>query len=248
MANINNTSTDHPHPINFRLTRVLDRGWGEMAFEYQWDSTTGLKGEDGLTNPDLNCCKLYEMTSYASNAGTYQDGYFHPTSPPFPEWRFRDPTDGRSAPVALGCFAASQGWAWDRHKLGGALIIPPDEVSIRDGFYGGIYSIKAIQEYRFHCEVCNMDAIVPGKSSGPHSIRRIFALKDNLSVLQPEKPSDNNSDTYSEQCVVYNASSLPSPTRRVWRYMLLKHQSKATMDINENGYVDDSAHIGFGPF
>lgn len=217
MPPVINPSIGHPHPVDFRLTRILDRGWGEMAFEYQWNSTSGLKGEDRLTNPDLDSCMLYEMTSYAGNEGTYQDGYFLPPSPPFMGWRFREPTDGRNAPVALGCFAASQGWAWDRHKLGGALSIPDSNIACNSA----IYSIQAVQEYRFHCEICDMDAIVPGKSSGPHSIMRVFAEKDNLFIRRAEQ---------------------------VWRYQLEKHQSIATMDIDIKGYVDDSAHIGFGPF
>ncbi len=160
----------HPHPCNFRLHRKLDRGWGEMAFEYRWDSDSGSRAGDDLSVPDLEHCRLYEMTVYSSlaskNAGTWRDGYFHPLDPPFPGWQFRDPTDGRTGPVGLECFPASQGWAWDRHTRRGRLIIPQES---------GVYEISAIQSYRFQCAICGADAVVTGPDAGPHELRRTFA-------------------------------------------------------------------------
>ena len=170
-------SVGHPHPCNFRLHRRLDRGWGEMAFEYRWDSTSGLKAEDELSAPDLAHCSLYEMTRYAAtntgNVGAWRDGYFYPPDPPFPDWKFRDPTDGRSGPVGLECFPASQGWAWDRHTRRGRLVIPPER---------GEYAIRAVQSYRFQCAICGLDAPVPGPDAGPHELRRIFAPAEKRGV------------------------------------------------------------------
>src|SRR5438067_1188126 len=144
---------DHSHPCGFRLVRTLDKGWGEMAFEYRWDSTSGIKANDS-GNPDLAHCSLYEVTTYADNPGCYRDGSLFPPDPPFVDWRFRDPTDGRTAPVALGRFPATQGWAWDRHKLGGRLLLPDsDETS---------FSIVAVQEYRFHCGICGLNGLLSG--------------------------------------------------------------------------------------
>src|SRR5262249_37182357 len=82
---------------------------------------------------------------------------------------FRDPTDGRSGPVGLECFPASQGWAWDRHKLAGALVIPPT--------VGDEYTIVATQTYRYFCARCEIDAAVPGPDAGPHRIVRTFRPK-----------------------------------------------------------------------
>ena len=159
---------EHAHPCNFRLHRRLDRGWGEMAFEYRWDSTSGRKAEDEIEVPDLEHCRLYEMTTYSTtfNAGEWREGYFLPPAPPFPEWKFRDPTDGRTGPVGLECFPASQGWAWDRHTRRGRLVIPAEP---------GEYSIRAVQSYRFQCAICGADERVHGADAGPHELRRTFA-------------------------------------------------------------------------
>lgn len=207
-----------------------------MAFEYRWDSTlqsaSNVSAESAVdknaSDPlDLEYCFLYEYTTYDGNQGTYQNDYFSPSNPPFVEWRFRNPTDGRTAPVALGYFAASQGWAWDRHKLGGKLFIPDDstprpEIS---------YAFVALQQYRFHCQRCGMDAPVPGATSGPHAITRTFAP---LSHTLPPIPTSN--------WMIRDKDTV------VWRYTLQKHGHTATYDINAWGdYVDDSAHLGFGP-
>lgn len=200
---------EHPHPCEFRLLRTLDKGWGEMAFEYGWNSDSGIKEPDGST-PDLAHCFLYEVTTYAGNTGRYQEGYLFPPDPPFMDWKFRDPTDGRNAPVALGRFSAVQGWAWDRHKLGGRLLIPetgPAE-----------YRIIAMQEYRFHCEVCGADSLL----FGPHPIERRF--------FQQSAPIESGIE---ETC---------------WRYLFQKHNTCAFLDISRKGYVADSAGIGFGPW
>ena len=53
-------------PVLQHLVRTLDKGWGEMAFEYRWDSSSGRKAQDG-GNPDLSPCSLYEITTYADN-------------------------------------------------------------------------------------------------------------------------------------------------------------------------------------
>lgn len=201
----------HPHPCNFRLHRHQDRGWGELAFEYRWDSTSGCKAEDGLGNPDLEHCYLYEMTCYEGNMGRFEDGFYRPCEPPFLAWRFREPTDGRTGPVGYERFVATQGWAWDRHKLGGRLIVPDE---------AGIFTITAIQQYRFHCERCGADLPVPGSHAGPHALVRRFSLREGVRM----------------------EGNLP-----VWRYELSKHGLSAWMDINMQGYVADSAAIGFGP-
>ena len=196
----------HAHPRNFRLHRRLDRGWGEMAFEYRWDSTSGRKAEDEIEVPDLEHCRLYEMTTYAANAGEWRDGYFHPPDPPFPDWQFRDPTDGRTGPVGLECFPASQGWAWDRHTRRGRFAIPPEPAE---------YTIRATQCYRFQCAICGADDLVSGPDAGPHELQRIFAP-------------------------VAGGSS-------AWRYTFQKHGHSAWLEIDAEGYVADSAGIGFGP-
>lgn len=200
----------HFHPCNFRYHRFVDRGWGEAAFEYRWDSTSGVKAEDGIGNPDLEHCFLYEMTSYQENEGVYREGFLHPPAPPFVDWKFRVPTDGRTGPVGQECFCATQGWAWDRHKLAGRLIIPERQKA---------YTIAAIQQYCFHCDLCGMDAVISGSDAGPHRILRTFA------------PLGENAD----------------PLLQTWRYSLHKHCHSVWMNVNRQGYVADSADIGFGP-
>ena len=108
------------------------------------------------------------MTTYSAtfNAGEWRGGYFLPPDPPFPDWKFRDPTDGRTGPVGLECFPASQGWAWDRHTRRGRLVIPSEP---------GQYAIRAVQSYRFQCAVCGADEMVHGADAGPHELRRTFA-------------------------------------------------------------------------
>jgi hypothetical protein len=124
--------------------------------------------EDSL---DLAHCFLYEITTYAGNEGRYDESWFYPADPPFIGWRFRDPTDGRTGPVGLERFAASQGWAWDRHKIGGRLVPPAD---------GRTYAIHAVQEYHFHCELCGLDAVLPGPDAGPLGLTREFAPHDTV--------------------------------------------------------------------
>jgi hypothetical protein len=211
---MNDLPLNHPHPCNFRLCRHQDRGWGELALEYRWDSTSGLKAEDSVGNPDLSHCFLYEMTHYEANNGTMTEGFFLPSCPPFQNWKFRHPTDGRTGPVGYECFDATQGWAWDRHKLGGRLLLPttPD-----------LYTITATQEYRFTCRLCGLDRRVPGSASGPHLLLRKFAPREDVA-----------------------RSSIAPPS--VWRYSLSKHNLTAWIDIDANGYIADSASIGFGPW
>jgi hypothetical protein len=72
---------DHPHPRNFRLARHFDRGWGEIAFKYRWDSDSGLKSDAGCDELDLGHCFLYEVTTYAGNAGSYREGWVLSTRP-----------------------------------------------------------------------------------------------------------------------------------------------------------------------
>ena len=206
-----------------------------MAFEYRWNSTSNYAGDNSANvtsninavgDLDLEHCFLYELTTYADNKGTYRNGYFTPPNPPFAEWWFRDPTDGRTAPVALGYFAASQGWAWDRHKRHGKLIIPDVSVTPVEPSY----TIIATQQYRFHCERCGTDAIVSGSASGPHAIVRTFApLNANL----PANP-------------LFDWLLRAKDT--IWRYTFQKQGHQATLDLNAlGGYVDDSAHLGYGP-
>lgn len=195
---------DHAHPCNFRCSRHYDRGWGEIAFEYRWDATPVPDGAAG----DLTHCYLYEFTTYGHGDRCGGERYM-PPDPPFLGWTFRNPTDGRFGPVGLERFAASQGWAWDRHKLGGRLLVLPAT---------GMYTIVARQEYRFQCELCGQDGRVPGPDAGPHLITRTFA---------PITAEGENA---------------------VWRYRIRKHDREAWMDLDAAGYVDDSAHIGFGPW
>ncbi len=265
---------DHAHPCNFRLVRALDRGWGEMAFEYHWDSTSGLQGEDGQSNPDLNACTLYEYTTYPPgaaadisgllpanhaaqhtrvNQGRHDAGWYYPSDPPFAAWKFRDPTDGRTAPVALGCFSAINGWAWDRHKLAGRLDVPEHaaqhkfNASIEQEYQENleqIFVIAAMQEYRFHCSMCGVDAIVPGSHSGPHMLLRCFAPRRLNGTTHTSLPQSDIMDKVVTPDAQRNADK---PLPLVWRYSFHKHQAGAYLDLNAAGYVDDSAHIGFGP-
>lgn len=187
---------DHPHPCSFRLTRWMDRGWGELACEYRWDATEG--SVEGLER-----CQLYELIRYADTSE--EPGWFFAADPPFVGWRFRNPTDGRTAPVGLECFPASWGYAWDRHKMLGRLALPAESRE---------YVIRGIQEFRFQCELCGADEVVPGTHSGPHAIERRFT------------PVGSGG----------------------WRYSTVKHGLSAWMDLDANGYVADSANIGFGPW
>jgi hypothetical protein len=205
-------SSSHPHPCNFRLHRSLDRGWGEIAFEYRWDSTSGEGDTGSLERADLAHCHLYEVTHYSGNKGKYVDGWFYPVDPPFAGWKFRDPTDGRTGPVGLECFPASQGWAWDRHKIGGRIVVPP---------CGPVeYVISATQMYRFYCDLCGVDEIVPGANGGPHLIVRTLRRKEEAGGAGTE----------------------------VWRYAIAKHDRRAWMDLGPSGFIGDSAGLGFGPW
>ncbi len=193
-----------PHPCNFRPVQWRDNGWGDMAFCYSWDATVG-------DCAGLERCVLFEVTRYAGSGGRDLDGWYYPPDPPFVGWRFRNPTDGRTAPVGMECFSASIGRAWDRHKRVGRLVVPVDTAT---GFF-----ISAHQEYWFRCELCGGEE----RLCTPHPIERRFVplgLKDGLQ----------------------------DKGLAVWRYSLKKHGFEAYLDMTSNGYVGDSANIGFGPW
>jgi DNA-binding transcriptional MerR regulator len=156
----------HAHPRNFALARHIDRGWGELAFEYWWEASDGSSPGDSGELDSLSHCVLYEVTGYAGNEGAYTDGWYIPPEPPFAGWRFRDPTDGRTAEVGMECFVATHGRAWDRHKIGGRLLPPVEPAT---------FSFKAVQTYRFYCDECGLDEVIPGPRGGPHEIVRTFA-------------------------------------------------------------------------
>jgi hypothetical protein len=182
-------------------------GWGEMSFAYCWDSTSGLSGEAGYSLPDLEHCVLFEVTAYSGNVGHYENGWYFPPNPPFSGWKFRDPTDGRTAPVGMECFPASNARAWDRHKRAGRLLVPADSSET--------FVIRAEQTYWFHCEICGVEEPL----CSPHLIERRF--EPQTDILSGET---------------------------VWRYSLRKHNAEAWLDINREGYVADSAGLGFGPW
>lgn len=203
----------HPHPCRFRMHGYRDRGWGELAFEYRWEPTQKNQADEKPGIEELTYCYIYEVTEYGENEGRFIKGWFYPPAPPFIAWQFRHPTDGRTAPVGMEYFPATQGWAWDRHKLGGKLAIPPKELRT--------YTIRAVQQYWFYCELCNQDFPL----SKPQEILRSFATICSDVSLNPTDSPD-----------------------MIWRYSLTKHDVTAWMEINRNGYVADSANIGFGPF
>ncbi len=91
-----------------------------------------------------------------------------PHNPPFVDWQFRDPTNGRTGRVGYERFSAAQGWAWDRHKLGGRLTAPKIQRAV---------SIIAVQRYYFYCERCGVDLQSPGPDAGPHSLVRVLTPK-----------------------------------------------------------------------
>ena len=224
-------TADHPHPCNFRLHRKFDRGWGELAFEYRWDSTSGVKTEDGIGNPDIAHCLLFELTSYAGNVGTWEGGSYAPNHP-FLDWRFRDPTDGRNAEVGMESFPADQGWAWDRHKLGGRLLTDePRAVP---------HPIIAIQTYYFHCELCGVTSVAPGNHSGPHPILRVYGPCTSPAQLIPATKSQSQSPGLSPLHSRLSAHA--------WRYLCQKHGYSAWMDIDSGGFLQDSAGLDFGPW
>ena len=227
----NRSVPDHAHPCNFRLHRRFDRGWGELAFEYRWDSTTGVKAADGVGNPDLSRCFLFEITSYAGNTGEWEGGNYLPESP-FLDWQFRDPTDGRTASVGMESFPADQGWAWDRHKLGGRLLT--DEKRAIP------HPIIAIQTYRFSCEICGITEIAPGSHSGPHAILRVFGPCASAAQLIPISRSGANASQ-----LMPKHSRLSS---HAWRYLCQKHGFSAWMDMDDEGFLQDSAGLDFGPW
>lgn len=186
-------SREHPHPCRFVLSRWIDRGWGELACEYRWESTLGEIEE-------LAHCRIFETIRYTEE-GRETHGWYAAPDPPFVDWWFRDPTDGRLEVVGLEYFPATQGAAWDRHKLLGPLRVPDVEE---------FFAIRGRQEFRFTCSICGADE----RLMGPHEIVRTF------------EPRGGG----------------------VWRYAIQKHGLNAWMDLDASGYVDDSAHIGFGPW
>lgn len=135
--------SDHAHPCNFRLSRWIDRGWGELACEYRWNSTRNPQACDSY--PELERCFLFEVTTYHSEEGTQEGEWLTFDAPPFAGWAFRNPTDGRRCIAGQERFSASAGSAWDRHKLAGRLRLPEREAR---------YCIRARQRYAFHCELC----------------------------------------------------------------------------------------------
>jgi len=138
--------------------------------------------------------------------------YWQRIVPPFVGWMFRNSTDGRTATDGVGTINLTAGAANDRHKflpgwkLQPILILNPYEM----------WTITATQQFRFYCNVCGTDAIVPGTHSGPHTIVRRFFPKPN----SPYQPCNNRD--------------------REWRFTTTKHGITAWMDLSYNGYLGDS--------
>ena len=159
-------TTIHAHPTNFHLSSYnankRDFGLGETQFWYDWDSTSGVKGADGVTNPDLGFCTINEIVDYYGNNGTYVPGTFYPSDYPFVGWSFINPTS-TSRP-------AVEGRLWDQQlRPNGS----PFNVPL---FYymGTGWTITAHQQMRFHCSVCGADEMVPGTET-QNVITRHFA-------------------------------------------------------------------------
>jgi len=94
-------------------------------------------------------------------------------------------------------------------------------------FRSGLLPDQAVQskrtagfrpQYRFHRELCGEDAVVPGSDAGPHAIVRAFDL------------------------------SRTAASGSLWRYEIVKHGICAWMDWAAEGYVADSAGLGFSPW
>ncbi|HLJ56433.1 MAG TPA: hypothetical protein VKT77_15450 [Chthonomonadaceae bacterium] len=186
----------HRHPCSFRLVRTLDRGWGELACEYAWEmaaaqpcaasrATLGASNVEparcAISGPFINAahrvqhgqgwhdssapafCFLFEHTVYDCADSAMDGSWLLPPDPPFRGWRLRNPTDGRTGPVGLERFDAAIGHAWDRHKLAGPLV--------GEGLREAV-TIRATQQYRFHCEICGADSPIAGPAAGPHQIVR----------------------------------------------------------------------------
>lgn len=217
----------HPHPCNWHRDPdfLEDATYGTLKFQYQWDSTSGVKGTDGITNPDLQNCYIYEFVTYTGD-GSDVNGYFIPTNPPYNGWWFRSPTDSRIPPGTPA--QADWGKAQDTHKWGAAMYpfsafnVPLINVMWIEG--GGFipigdtdpeWRIEAVQTYRFHCNVCNADMIMPGPDGGTHTIERLYK------AVTPFLFCDQDS--------------------RVWRYSTKKHGVEAWLDMNRNGFIADSA-------
>lgn len=233
----------HAHPCGFHLVGRLDRGWGESAFEYRWNSTDSPRETDRPGLPELAHCMLYELTRYDDNDGRYNDEWLFPPDPPFVGWRFRNPTDGRTGPVGMERFSAAQGWAWDRHKLGGRLVVPAEHC--------GPFEIRAVQEYRFHCGICGLDDLVPGPDGGPHTLVRAFAPATPI-IAGPAVLSNSGGEEFLAAAHSTDPQ-FPNPgdsaaAPGIWRYSFTKHGHVSWMDLSPDGYAGDSLHLGFGPW
>ena len=157
---------DHAHPCDFHLHRWIDRGWGEIACEYRWHSTATCA--PGSSYPELEHCLLFEYTTYHAELGRQTDLWLQFDTAPFTNWKFRNPTDGRNLIVGKECFPATQGWAWDRHKIGGKFEIPTQH---------NVYEIVAKQSYLSYCQLCEAEQPLLENIE----IRRTFApLEDGI--------------------------------------------------------------------
>lgn len=154
----------HTHPCNFHLSsygansRQLPKG--QIQFWYDWDSTSGVKGPDGVSNPDLGHCTIYEIVSYVGNAGSYLPGVYYPPDPPFASWVFNNPTN-TSQPATAGRLL-------DTHVNPGT-----GNFNVPLYYTYSTWTITGNQQMRYHCSICGADELVPG-SETQNTITRRF--------------------------------------------------------------------------
>lgn len=83
-------------------------------------------------------------------------------------------------PHSQDCALIWNGRTWDRHKAAGRLYVPEhaaqhkhlENADLEQENPDRVFVIAAVQEYRFYCSVCGMDAVVSGYHSGPHALLR----------------------------------------------------------------------------
>ncbi len=220
----------HAHPYGFEWAGTPP-GPGDPPTRGSWTGRVGLLiARYGWKSTDGNLEHLngfvYEYITYSGDGvnETHADGknYFVPVDPPFFA-QYRNPLDGfvDGGSGSTRHVALSEGRLRDEHLVPGLhipmpLVVDPDHWDHAEHDFTRSYT--GIQQYRFFCEECGANELMPGPDQGDQTIVRTF---------QPAAPW--------QACNHYD---------RRWRYTCRKfgttYNVSSWLTLNWHGIIGDS--------
>lgn len=73
MVGESNKQTVCAHPTRLRMVTARDVGWGDMAFCYEWDSTSGNREEKGIPDLEASVTEIWRYSLQKHGRTAYMD-------------------------------------------------------------------------------------------------------------------------------------------------------------------------------